>query len=179
MLKERSTEQPPRRPGPAGLTSDEARVRLQQYGLNAVPEGTAHPWRIFLARFWAPIPWMLEFAIVLEVLLGRALEALVFAVLLVFNALLSAFQENRAQRALALLRKRLTVQARAFRDGRWTLIHAEELVPGDVVRLRAGDLVAADLKMFDGQFLVDHPRSPVSPYPWKSSPAGLFMQARS
>ncbi|HEV2281372.1 MAG TPA: plasma-membrane proton-efflux P-type ATPase [bacterium] len=171
-MKERSTEQPSPRPEPAGLTSDEARLRLQRYGLNAIPEGAAHPWRSIAARFWAPIPWMLEFAIALEVLLGRTLEALVFAVLLVFNALLSAFQEGRAQRALALLRKRLTVQARAFRDGRWILIHAEELVPGDVVRLRAGDLVAADVKIFDGQLLADQSALTGESLPVEIEPGG-------
>ena len=138
-----------------GLTSDAARARLQQYGPNVIPEATAHPWLALLGKLWAPIPWMLEFAIGLEVLLGHRLEALVFALLLVFNALLSFLQENRAQHALAMLRWRLSVRARVLRDGRWMLIPALELVPGDIVRLRLGDLVPADLEVFDGQLLVD------------------------
>jgi H+-transporting ATPase len=138
-----------------GLTSDAARARLRQYGPNVIPEATARPWPALLGKFWAPIPWMLEFAIGLEVLLGHRLEALVFTILLVFNAILGFLQEDRAQHALALLRRRLTVRARVRRDGRWTAVSAQELVPGDVVRLRVGDLVPADLAVFDGQLLVD------------------------
>ncbi len=145
--------QPPS--GRGGLTGDAARARLGQYGPNVIPEGTVHPWRALLEKFWAPIPWMLEFAIGLEILLGHRLEALVFAVLLVFNAALSLLQESRAQQALALLRRRLTVSTRVLRDGRWMPIPARELVPGDVVRLRAGDLVPGDLEVFDGQLLID------------------------
>ena len=154
-MTDRAAAEPPPRSVREGLTSDAARVRLGQYGPNAIPEATPHPWRALLKKFWAPIPWMLEFAIGLEVLLGHRLEALVFAALLGFNAALSFLQETRAQQALALLRRRLTVWARVLRDGRWQPIPAQELVPGDVVRLRAGDLVPADLNVFDGQLLVD------------------------
>lgn len=138
-----------------GLTSSDASARLRQFGPNEVLASTVHPWLALVAKLWAPVPWMLEGTIGLEMLLGRRLEALVFTVLLAFNALLSFFQENRAQRALALLRQRLTVQARVRRDGRWALLPARDLVPGDVVRLRAGDLVPADVKIFDGQLLVN------------------------
>ena len=143
------------RSGPGGLTSAEVRVRLQRFGPNEVSEAAVHPWRALLAKFWAPVPWMLECAVGLEALLGREFEALVFTVLLVFNAILSFVQENRAQRALVLLRKHLTVQARVLRDGRWMLIQARELVPGDIVRLRAGDLVPADVTIVDGHLQVD------------------------
>ena len=135
-------------------------------------EDTARPWRVLLGKFWAPIPWMLEFAIGLEALLGHMVEALVFAVLLVVNALLIFVQEHRAQGALALLRRRLSVRARVLRDGRWMTIPAPELVPGDVVRLRAGDIVPADLRVFAGQLLVDQAALTGESLPVDAGPGG-------
>jgi H+-transporting ATPase len=157
-----------------GLSSSVARARLAQYGPNAVAEDTAHPWRVLLGKFWAPIPWMLECAVGLEILLGHPLEALVFAVLLAVNALLSFAQEHRAQRALALLRRRLTVRARVLRDGRWMPIPAQELVPGDVVRVRAGDIVPADLTVFAGQLLVDQAALTGESLPVDAGPGGTI-----
>ncbi len=85
---------------PAGLTSDEARRRLEQFGLNAMPDTSAHPLRMALEKLWAPVPWMLEAAIVLELSLGKYVEASVVAVLLVFNAALGDFQESHARATL-------------------------------------------------------------------------------
>ena len=138
-----------------GLSTEQARQLLEQYGPNAVPETPRHPWRILLGKFWAPVPWMLELALVLEILLAKPIEATIIGALLVFNALLSFVQENRAQSALALLRQRLARQARVMRDGLWQSLPAGELVPGDVVHVRVGDLVPADVQLSDGQILVD------------------------
>ena len=135
---------------PAGLTSAVAEERLRQYGPNRVEEEKSHPLLELLQKFWAPVPWMLEATIVLEVLVHKRDEAIVIAVLLVFNAVLSFVQENQANRALALLRKRLSVQARVMRDGHWQLIPADAVVPGDAIHLRLGDVAPADVRLFDG-----------------------------
>ena len=139
----------------AGLTATEADRRLAQDGPNAIAEQHVARWRQLLAKFWAPVPWMLEVVIVLQLLLGRRLEALVIAALLVFNAVVAFIQEQRAKDALALLRKQLHVTARVLRDGRWQMVPAERLVRGDVVHVRAGDLVPADLALFDGAVALD------------------------
>ena len=88
---------------PNGLTSDEARRRLEKFGPNAMPDTSLHPLRMTIEKFWAPVPWMLEAAIVLELALGKYVEAAIVAALLVFNAALGLFQESRAQAALAAL----------------------------------------------------------------------------
>ena len=138
-----------------GLSSEEARRRLLESGPNAVAEKKPHPILALLKKFWAPVPWMLEATIVLELGLGKFLEAAVIAVLLVFNASLSLFQETRARSALELLQKRLAVRARVLRDAAWGLIPAEELVPGDFVHLQMGDLVPADIGIREGDVLID------------------------
>ncbi len=138
-----------------GLSAAEAQRRLAQFGANAIADKTVSVWRQLAVKFWAPVPWMLEAVIVLQVLLERRLEALVIAVLLVFNAVMAFVQERRARDALALLRKRLHVNARVLRAGQWSQIPAEQVVPGDIVHVRAGDLVPADLALFDGAVALD------------------------
>ena len=138
-----------------GLTSREAAERLQTYGLNTVREEHGHPLLVFLRKFWAPVPWMLEATIVLQLILGKAAEASIIAVLLAFNSVLSFFEEAQSNRALALLRKRLSSQARVLRDGRWQLLPAQQLVPGDVVHLRMGDISPADIRLVEGEVLLD------------------------
>jgi len=140
---------------PTGLTSQEAAQRLQQYGPNAVAEEKRHPVLIFLGKFWAPVPWMLEITVILELYLGKDVEAIVIGLLLVFNAILSNVQENRAQGALALLRQQLTVQSRVLRDDQWQLVPAQDLVPGDYIHIRMGDLVPADVRLMEGQIEMD------------------------
>ncbi len=138
-----------------GLTTAEAQARLKQFGPNAVVEEKARPLKEFLKRFWAPIPWLLEATIIIQLFLGENVEAAVIGGLLVLNAFLSLLQEGRAQKALALLRQQLHVQARVRRDGDWTTLRAEELVPGDVIHLRQGTIVPADVRMDEGSLLVD------------------------
>ena len=91
----------------AGLTSDEAHRRMEKFGANAMPDTALHPFRMALEKFWAPVPWMLEAAIVLEVALGKYVEAAIIAGLLVFNAALGLLQESRAQATLAALKSRV------------------------------------------------------------------------
>jgi H+-transporting ATPase len=138
-----------------GLTSAEAQQRLARYGPNMVAEDRPHPALLFLKKFWAPVPWMLEATIALQFAIGKADEAAIIAVLLVFNAVLGFAQENRANNALALLKSRLAIQVRVLRDKVWQQIAAQELVPGDVVHLRMGDLAPADIRLLDGQALLD------------------------
>jgi H+-transporting ATPase len=138
-----------------GLTSDEARRRLEKFGANAMPDVTLHPLRMALEKFWAPVPWMLEAAILLQVGLGKYVEAAIIAALLVFNAALGFFQEGRAQATLAALKSRLALTASVRRDGAWKEIPAAELAPGDVVKLSLGGVVAADARLTEGEVLLD------------------------
>ena len=117
-------------PSQSGLSSDEARQRLAKVGPNAMPDTAEHPLRRAIGKFWAPVPWMLEAAIVLEVILGKYIEAAIIAVLLAFNAALGFFQESRAQATLNALKSRLAMNASVERDGRWKTVPAVELVPG-------------------------------------------------
>jgi H+-transporting ATPase len=139
----------------SGLTSDEARRRLEKFGPNAMPDTSVHPLRMAFAKFWAPVPWMLEAAIVLELVLGKYVEAAIIAGLLGFNAALGLFQESRAQATLAALRSRLALTASVRRDGAWKTLPAAELVPGDVVKLSLGGVVAADVRLTEGEILLD------------------------
>ena len=138
-----------------GLSQAEAEKLLQQYGPNAIPEEKVRLWLVFLKKMWAPVPWMLEAAIVLELILGKGIEALIIGALVVFNAVMSTLQENRAQNALALLRKKLTVTSRVLRDGKWQMIPGSDLVPEDIIYLRMGDLVPADVQLVSGQVALD------------------------
>jgi H+-transporting ATPase len=139
----------------SGLTSAEAQRLGTQFGPNEVAEEKPNPVRALLRKFWAPVPWMLEATILLQLALGKRNEAVVIAVLLVVNAALGFVMEGRAGRALALLKQRLNIQARVLRDGHWQRMPARELVPGDVVHVRMGDIVPADLKLIDGQAQFD------------------------
>ena len=140
---------------PAGLSSAEAQERLGRFGPNAVAEARQHKVLVLARGFWGLVPWMLEAAIGIEAYLGNWVEAVVIAALLVFNAGLGFFQHNKAQRALGLLRQRLTVNARVRRDGAWQEVPAAQLVPDDLVHLRVGDIVPADVALSDGRLKVD------------------------
>lgn len=140
---------------PAGLSAEEAQRRLRRYGPNEVAEKKAHPVAGFLGKFWAPVPWMLEVTLALELALGKRDEAIIIGALLVFNAALGFFQERNAAQALSILRQRLSIHARVLRDGRWQTLPAKELVPGDIVHVRVGDLVAVDLRLAEGEVLLD------------------------
>ena len=138
-----------------GLTSDEARRRLATAGPNSMPDTTENPLRRALTKFWTPIPWMLEAATILELVLGKYVEAGIIAVLLLFNAALGFFQEGRAQTTLAALKKRLALTASVRRHGAWKSLPAADLVPGDIIKLSLGGVVAADVKLLEGSVLLD------------------------
>src|SRR5579864_4182344 len=138
-----------------GLTQAEAQKLLEKFGPNAMPDTSVHPLRIALEKFWAPVPWMLEAAVVLELVRSKFVEAATISGLLVFNAALGFFQESRAQATLAALKSRLALNASVRRDGAWKTIAAAELVPGDVVKLSLGGVVAADVHITGGEILLD------------------------
>jgi H+-transporting ATPase len=140
---------------PIGLTSSEARRRAGEYGPNTVTEQALPAWRVYLAKFWGPIPWLLEIAIVLQIGLGQYIEAGVVGGLLLFNATLGFVQEGRAGAALAALKRRLAPTALVHRDGEWVRLPAAELVPGDAIALPLGALVPADACVLSGSVLVD------------------------
>ncbi|NDU85664.1 MAG: HAD-IC family P-type ATPase, partial [Ferrovum sp.] len=142
-------------PHPQGLSDDEARGRLKTVGLNTMPDTAPHPLKRALDKFWAPVPWMLEGTIVLQIFLKDYVEAGVIAGLLLFNAALGLFQEGRAQATLAALKSRLALSASVKRDNAWKIVPAAELVPGDVIKLSLGGVVAADARLTEGQILID------------------------
>jgi H+-transporting ATPase len=150
-----TTQKPTPTELPSGLASIEANRRLGEYGPNDVPEEIPSPWRVFATKFWSPIPWLLEAAIVLQISLGKDLEALLTAALLFFNATLGYVQERRAGASIAALKKHLAPTALARRDDKSTRLPAFQLVPGDALMLPLGALVPADARIVSGSILID------------------------
>jgi H+-transporting ATPase len=139
----------------AGLTSAEASSRRARYGPNTLADAAGHPLRRAIGKLWAPVPWMLEAAIVLQLALGKEVEAAIIAALLLFNAVLGYVQEGRAQATLAALKSRLALTAIVRRDGAWATVPAADLVPGDLMKLSLGAVVSADGRLTDGSIQVD------------------------
>jgi plasma-membrane proton-efflux P-type ATPase len=138
-----------------GLTHAEVDVRRKQHGYNEVTVKKGHPVLKFLQKFWGISAWMLELIMVLSAVLGKFSDFAVVAALLVINAVLSFMQERRAAGVVEALRRRLQVSARVRRDSSWQVIPARELVPGDIVRVRPGDIIPADVKLLTGALTVD------------------------
>jgi magnesium-transporting ATPase (P-type) len=130
-----------------GLTAVEALQRLQHYGANEIAERHRNPVLVFLGYFWAPIPWMIEAALVLSLAAEHWTDAVIIAVLLVMNGVVAFAEEHQAANAIAALKQRLASSARVLRDGTWVTVAVRDLVPGDVVRIRLGDVVPADLRV--------------------------------
>lgn len=138
-----------------GLAADEVTVRRGVAGFNEVPEKRTHPVVVFLGKFWGLSAWMLELIMVLSAALGKYADLAVVGVLLVVNAVLGFWQERRSSGVVDALRSRLQIDARVLRDAEWQLIPARELVPGDIVRIRSGDIVPADVRLVSGELRVD------------------------
>jgi H+-transporting ATPase len=138
-----------------GLTHAEVDGRRKAHGYNEVAEKKAHPVRKFLQKFWGISAWMLELIIVLSAVLGKYSDLAVVSALLLINAVLSFTQEHRAAGVVEALRKRLQVNARVRRESSWQIVPARELVPGDIVRVRPGDIIPADVKLLTGALSVD------------------------
>ncbi len=140
---------------PAGLTSDEARRRLAEFGPNATPDTDVRPLRLVLSKFVSPVACLLEAAIVLQLVLGEYIEASIIAVLLVFNAALGFLHEGRAQATISALKSRLALWASVRRDGVWCNIPVAQLVPGDIIEVSLGGVVPADARLLAGSILLD------------------------
>jgi H+-transporting ATPase len=135
---------------PQGLDAAEARSRLQKLGPNELPKHRVNPVLRFLASFWGPIPWMIELAAILSAVLGRWEDFAIISVLLFTNAGVGFWEEYRASDAIEALEANLALGARVMRNGEWSSIAARELVPGDRIRVRIGDIVPADVKLISG-----------------------------
>ncbi len=138
-----------------GLTSAEVDARRKEHGYNEVADKHKHPMLQFLGKFWGISAWMLELIVVLSAVLGNYSDLAVVGALLVVNAVLGFMQEHRAAGVVDALRRRLQVSARVRRDSSWQVIPARELVPGDIVRVRSGDIIPADVKLLTGALSVD------------------------
>jgi H+-transporting ATPase len=135
---------------PDGLTQAEAQKRLTQYGPNELVEKKTNLLLKFLGYFWGPIPWMIEVAVILSGVVRHWPDFFIILLLLVTNAVVAFWEERQAGNEIAALKAKLAVKARVIRDGKWINPAARELVPGDVVRLRLGDVVPADARLLAG-----------------------------
>ncbi|HEX6294133.1 MAG TPA: plasma-membrane proton-efflux P-type ATPase [Nitrososphaeraceae archaeon] len=137
-----------------GLSSVAAKERLQKYGYNEIQERKVSSVKKFLGYFWSPISWMIEAAAIISAVISHWEDFWIIIVLLLLNAIVAFLQEHKADDAVNLLKQRLAVKTHVMRDGSWIELAARDLVPGDVVRIRLGDIVPADVKLFDGDYLL-------------------------
>ncbi|HKJ00722.1 MAG TPA: plasma-membrane proton-efflux P-type ATPase [bacterium] len=136
-----------------GLTAQAAAERLTRYGPNAIQEVRVSGLRKLLSLLWGPIPWMIEIALVLSGAAKHWVDFAIILAMLVVNATVSFWQEHKADSAIEALKERLALTARVLRDGQWRDVPARELVPGDVVRIKLGNIVPADLQLAAGDYL--------------------------
>ena len=136
-----------------GLSSSDAENRIKQYGYNEISEKKVNPFIKFFSYFWGPIPWMIEIAIAISGVIHRWEDFVIISLLLILNGVVGFWQEHKADNAIELLKKKMALNARVLREGNWKQMSARELVPGDVVRIRSGDIVPADLKLLEGEYL--------------------------
>ena len=135
---------------PDGLSEAEAQKRLTQYGPNEIEEKKTNLFLKFLSYFWGPIPWMIEAAVILSAVVGHWLDFFIILVLLFSNAVVAFWEERQAGNAIDALKARLAINAKVKRGGKWITLVARELVPGDVIRVRLGDIVPADARLLEG-----------------------------
>ncbi|MEM3476381.1 MAG: HAD-IC family P-type ATPase, partial [Candidatus Bathyarchaeia archaeon] len=138
-----------------GLTEAEAKNRIEKFGYNEITEEKKNPFIDFFKRYWGPMPWLLELAILLSCILGHYLEAIIIFVLLTINVVIGFIHSHRSQKVLEFLKKRLAIKAKVLREGKWIVKDAKEIVPGDIILVGLGDLVPADAKIVGGKLSVD------------------------
>src|SRR2546423_15172439 len=136
-----------------GLTDAEVQARLKKYGPNALVEKQKNAFSGLLAYFWGPIPWMIEAAALMALIVGDWGDLTIITSLLLFNGLLGFWEEHEASNALDALKNSLALKARVLRSGKWEQVDAQTLVPGDIVRLYLGDVVPADCKLIRGDYI--------------------------
>jgi H+-transporting ATPase len=158
-----------------GLSSEEVSSRLKKYGFNEVPGKKKNPLVDYLRRFWGPLPWLMEITIITSVAAGKILEAEIIAFLLVLNATIGFLHSRSSERAVELLKKKLSVRVSALRDGEWREVDARELVPGDIIFLRLGSIVPADAKIISGNLLVDQSALTGESLPVEVGPGGIIF----
>ncbi|RZN16010.1 MAG: plasma-membrane proton-efflux P-type ATPase [Methanosarcinales archaeon] len=139
--------------GADGLTQEEAKKRLEEYGYNEIIEKRVNPLVKFFGYFWGPIPWMIEIAAVLSLAIHHWADFWIILILLLVNAAVGFWHEYKAENAIELLKKKLSLNAKVLRDSEWQVIPSRELVPGDIVRVRLGDIVPADIKLVSGDYV--------------------------
>lgn len=132
-----------------GLSSSEAKKRIQEYGMNEISEKKVNPIIKFLKYFWGPMPWLIEVAVILSAIIQHWADFGIILTLLVLNAVVGFWQENKASNAIELLKEKLALKATVLREGKWYDISAKELVPGDIIHISSGDIVPADSKIMD------------------------------
>ena len=138
-----------------GLSSGEVESRVKKYGYNEVPEKKTSALLKFLLKFWGLTAWMLELIIILSWFLHKHSDAYIVFGLLLFNAIIGFVQEHNAANAVEALKKKLQINVKLLRDGKWKTLAARELVPGDIIRIRIGDFVPADIKIIQGEIQID------------------------
>ena len=138
-----------------GLAHGELDARRKAHGYNEVAEQKEHPLLKFLGRFWGLSAWMLELIMLLSLVLQNYTDLAIVGTLLVVNAVVGFWQERRAAGVMETLRRRLQVSARVLRDKVWQIVPSRELVPGDIVRVRPGDVIPADVKLLTGNLSID------------------------
>ena len=136
-----------------GLTCEEAEKRLEKYGYNEITEKKANPIVKFFGYFWGPIPWLIEIAAIISAVIQHWADFWIITALLLVNAVVGFWHEHKAEKAIELLKKRLSLNAKVLRDGTWQVVPSRELVPGDIVRVRLGDIVPADIKLISGDYV--------------------------
>ncbi len=135
-----------------GLSLDDAKERLE-YGINEITQNEQSHLKKFLSYFWGPIPWMIEFALILSLLIQHWPEFSIILLLLLINGLVGFWQEDRADNAIEVLKEKLAYNARVLRGGKWEKIPSKYVVPGDIVKVQLGDIVPADIKLIEGDYV--------------------------
>lgn len=138
-----------------GLNDTDVQTKRKQYGYNEIPEKQVGPVMGTLKRMWGPIPWLLEAAMIFELIMGKGVQAAIVFLLLVFSAVVGEIQSRRAKKAIGYLRQQLQISIRALRNGIWQTIPSRELVPGDILHVRIGDIVPADIEIITGNATVN------------------------
>ncbi len=136
-----------------GLTGDEVKKRQLKFGYNEIEEEKRNPIKNIAKKFWGITPWMLEITMVFSFIIDKDLDGYIIAALLILNAIIGFTQEERASKAVDILKQKLQINAKVLRDSKWEMVPARELVLGDIVRVRSGDFVPADLKILTGEEL--------------------------
>jgi H+-transporting ATPase len=137
-----------------GLSKSEAEKRIAEYGYNEIPEKEESAFHRIFRRFWGPIPGMIEVAALLSAIVHRWTDFIIIMILLLTNAFIDFWQESKALSALRVLKEKLAKKALVLRDGVFRTVDARNLVPGDIIKIKIGDLVPADVQLCGGDFIL-------------------------